>query len=197
MPKTAKQPEGVLNPTDVGTHAAPSRRDAARGRQMSLSQIAGALDRDRNTVKKWLDQGCPFVEKADRDTGREWALDVAEVVRWLERRSAEAAAEKLGAGPDGAVTEGEAKRRRAVAQAIIAEAEAAEIMGTLSRTSVMLDRVAADYAEIRGRLTGIGDTAAGQVERKVAKRVKEIVDEAVSGALSALRTDGGAAPSAG
>lgn len=195
MSKTANQPEGVLNPVDVGPHAAPSRRDAARGRQMSLSQAA-ALDRDRNTVSKWLDHGWPYVEKADRDTGRQWALDVAEVVRWLERRAGESTAEKLGAGPDGAVTEGEAKRRRAVAQAIIAEAEAAEIMGTLSRTSVMLDRVAADYAEVRGRLTGIGDTAAGQVERKVAKRVKEIVDEAVSGALAALRTDGGAAPAA-
>lgn len=190
MPKTPAPAEGVLNPTEAASQAAPSRREAARSRHMSLSQIAGALDRDRNTVSKWLDQGCPFVERADRDTGRQWLLDLADVVRWLERRSAEAAAEKLGAGPDGAVTEGEAKRRRAVAQAIIAEAEAAEIMGTLSRTSFMLDRVAADYSEIRGRLSGIGDTVAGQVERKLSKRVKELVDEQIANALRALRTDG-------
>lgn len=43
----------------------------------------------------------------------------------------------------GAVPEGEAKRSRAVARAIIAAAEASEILRTLARWSAITDRVAA------------------------------------------------------
>lgn len=185
--------DALLNPASKSPGAsAPSpasRRDATRARVMSLSQIAAALDRDRNTIGKWLEQGCPAVERADRATGKSWSLDVAEVVRWLERRSAESAAEKLGGGPDGAVPEAEAKRRRAVAQAIIAESEATEILRTMAHWSTIVDRVAVDYGELRSRLLGIGDAVAGRVERRVAGQVKRVVDEQVSTALASLKVD--------
>lgn len=187
--------EGLLNPaqSDAGA-SAPSRRDAARARHMSLSQVAAALDRDRNTVSKWIEQGCPVVEKADRATGKQWVLDLAEVVRWLERRSAETTAEKMGAGEAGVISEAEGKRRRAVAQAIIYEAEALEVLKVIARYSVIVDRVAADYAEIRSRLTAIGEAVAGRVPRSVAGQVKKIVDDQVANALKALQVDRKLAP---
>jgi len=190
MARNEGNDDRLLNPaeTEAGPSAA-SRRDAAKARHMSLSQVAAALDRDRNTVAKWLTQGCPAVEKADRDTGKQWVLDIAEVVRWLERRSAETTAEKLGGGADGLVSEAEGKRRKAVAQAIIYEAEALEVLQSVARYSVIVDRVAADYAEIRSRLTAIGEAVAGRVPRSVAGQCKKIVDEQVANSLAALRVD--------
>ncbi|MDH0123289.1 terminase small subunit [Brucella intermedia] len=167
-----------------------SRRSAARERLVSLKELASFLDRDRNTVMKWLDHGLPYVEKADRDLGKAWSFDTAEVVRWLEKRAADTAAEKLGAsGLDGKTSEEEAKRRRAVAAAIITELEAAEAVKTVVRVSHIVDRISTDYAEIRSRLMSLPDAIAGRVEAKVAQKVREIADEQVRSALKALRVD--------
>lgn len=167
-----------------------SRRSAAKDRLVSLKELASFLDRDRNTVTKWLDHGLPYVEKADRDLGKAWSFDTAEVVRWLEKRAADAAAEKLGvSGLDGKTSEEEAKRRRAVAAAIITELEAAEAVKTVVRISHVVDRIATDYGEIRSRLMMLPDAIAGRIDAKVAQKVREIADEQVRSALKALRVD--------
>jgi phage terminase Nu1 subunit (DNA packaging protein) len=167
-----------------------SRRAAAKNRLVSLKELADFLDRDRNTISNWLKFGLPYVEKADRDLGKAWAFDTADVVRWLEKRAADAAAEKLGAtGLDGKTSEDEAKRRRAVAAAIITELEAAEAVKTVVRVSHVVDRIASDYAEIRSRLMSLPDAIAGRIDAKVAQKVREIADEQVRSTLKALRVD--------
>ncbi len=177
-----------IDPTE--RNISSSRRAASKDRLVSLKELASFLDRDRNTVTKWLDHGLPFVEKADRDLGKAWSFDTAEVVRWLEKRAADTAAEKLGAsGLDGKTSEDEAKRRRAVAAAIITELEAAEAVKTVVRVSHVVDRISADYSEIRSRLMSLPDAISGRVETKVAQKVREIADEQVRSALKALRVD--------
>jgi len=171
-----------------------ARREAAKSRYVSLKEAASLLDRDRNTLTKWLDQGCPYVEKADRDLGRAWVLDLGEVVRWMEKRAADAAAEKLGAAGDGVTSEDEAKRRRAVAQAIIAEVEAAETLRTVVRISAVIDRVASDYNEIKSRMMAVPDAIAGRVEQRVSDSVRAIADEQVRNALKALKADRSLSP---
>ncbi len=167
-----------------------SRRSAARERLVSLKELASFLDRDRNTVTKWLDHGLPFVEKGDRDLGKAWAFDTAEVVRWLEKRAADTTAEKLGmTGLDGKTSEEEAKRRRAVAAAVITELEAAEAVRTVVRVSHVVDRISQDYSEIRSRLMMLPDAIAGRVETKVSQKVREVADKQVRKALEALRVD--------
>lgn len=167
-----------------------SRRSAVRDRLVSLKELAAILDRDRNTVSKWIDIGLPYVDKADKNLGKAWSFDTAEVVRWLEKRAADTAAEKLGAsGIDGKTSEEEARRRRAVAAAIITELEAAEAVKTVVRVSHVVDRISADYSEIRSRLMSLPDAISGRVETKVAQKVREIADEQVRSALKALRVD--------
>lgn len=182
------EPEAIT-PDDDSAPMSSARREAAKSRYVSLKEAATLLDRDRNTVTKWIDQGCPFVERGDRELGKKWVLDLAAVVRWMEKRAADAAAEKLGASADGVTSEDEAKRRRAVAQAIIAEVEAAETLRTVVRISAVIDRVAADYNDIRGRMMAVPDAIAGRVEQRVAERVREIADEQVRNALKALKAD--------
>jgi len=167
-----------------------ARRAASKERYVSLKELASFLDRDRNTVSKWLDNGLPFVEKADRDLGKAWIFDTGEVVRWLEKRAADTTAEKLGSGSiDGRTSEEEAKRRRAVAAAIITELEAAEAVRTVVRVSHVVEKIAADYAEIRSRLMSLPDAIAGRVEASVAQKVREIADEQVRTTLKALRVE--------
>lgn len=173
---------------DVSAPLSSVKREAAKARHVSLKEAATLLDRDRNTIMKWIDHGCPAVEKADRALGRPWVLDLAEVVRWLERRAADTAAEKSGDG-SGKITEGEAKRRKMVAGMLTAETEAAELMRTVVRIGDVIDGVASDYNEIRGRLLSISDEVAASVETSLRAKVKEAVDTKVREALKALKVD--------
>jgi terminase small subunit / prophage DNA-packing protein len=188
--KSADENNSSLSTDDNFRNISASRRSASRDRLVSLKELASILDRDRNTISKWLDIGLPYVDKADRDLGKAWSFDTAEVVRWLEKRAADTAAEKLGVlGSDGKTSEDEAKRRRAVAAAIITELEAAEAVKTVVRVSHVVDRISADYSEIRSRLMSLPDAISGRVETKVAQKVREIADEQVRSALKALRVD--------
>ncbi|MGQ2909204.1 MAG: hypothetical protein ACT6QU_14765 [Aliihoeflea sp.] len=58
------------SPDDVS--APLTKREAAKARCVSLKQAAALINRDRNTLMKYLDQGMPFVEKADRARGVSW-----------------------------------------------------------------------------------------------------------------------------
>lgn len=180
---------GIDTQSDSPSPSVSGRREAAKVRHVSLKEAASLLDRDRNTIMKWIDAGCPFVEKADRDLGKAWVLDIADIVRWLEDRSARLTAEKLGVNAEGAITEEEAKRRRAVAQAVIAEIEASEVLKTVVRTSAAIERVASDYAEIRSKMMAVPDAIAGRVEQRVSGKVRSIADEIIRLALESLKVD--------
>ncbi|OCW56278.1 hypothetical protein AWJ14_19480 [Hoeflea olei] len=152
---------------------------------MSLKQLAAFLNRDRNTVMKYLDQGMPSVEQADRDRGIAWVIDSAEAVRWLEERAARNVAEKLG-GDTKSVTKDEAERRDWVARMVIREKDAAESIGMVAKIHDMLDLMRQDYVELTLRLGAIPDTIAGKVDSKISARVRAIADEQIQSALKAL-----------
>jgi terminase small subunit / prophage DNA-packing protein len=101
----------------------------ARG-PFSLMRVAALLDVHRNTVSKWIDEGCPVIQRADRDRGIEWELALPEVVEWRISRSVQNAV--AGYQGDAAqITKDEADRRRAVANAITAEISADEALGAV------------------------------------------------------------------
>lgn len=165
-----------------------AKRDAAKLRLVSVKQAATLLNRDRNTIQKWLDKGCPHVTKADRDLGIAWELDLADVVRWLEDRAADAAAERFGDGKDGKTTEDEAKRRRAVAQAVVAEIDMLERLRSVVPTDYVLDLWSTDYATIRDKAMSIPDLIAANVDPSIASHVSGIADKAIRGVLDKLKT---------
>ena len=61
---------------ESGDHAAP-RSERASGRLMSLAGGAAAVDRARNTVAKWWEQGCPAITRGNKATGPPWELEIA------------------------------------------------------------------------------------------------------------------------
>lgn len=152
---------------------------------MSLKQLAAILNRDRNTVMKYLEQGMPAVERADRDRGIAWVIDSAEAIRWLEERAAKNVAEKLGSDMK-SVTKDEAERRDWVARMIIREKDAAESVGMVAKISSILDLIRRDYTELRLRLMSIPDTIAGKVDPKISAKVRDTAATQIREALDAL-----------
>lgn len=154
---------------------------------MSLKQLAAFLNRDRNTVQKYIDQGMPVVEKADRDRGISWIIDSAEAIRWLEERAATKVTERLG--DVRGMSEDEAKAQTAIMKMISASVAAAEDIRMVAKIQDMLDLVRRDYAELRLRLIAIPDTLAGKVDAKISARIRDVAEEQIKGALKALVAD--------
>jgi len=188
--KSADENSEIFSTDDTFRNISASSRVAIKNRIVSLQELSTFLHRDRNTIYTWLKNGLPYIEEADKNIGKAWSFDTAEVVRWLEKRAADSAVEKLGIlGSDGKTSEDEAKRRRAVAAAIITELEAAESVKTVVRVSHVVDRISKDYSEIRSRLMMLPDAIAGRVEASVAQKVREVADKQVRSALETLRVD--------
>jgi len=175
------------SPPSVGDEepSASSRSSGGVG-HMSLKQCAALLGRNRTTVEKWIDLGCPFVTKANRDLGVAWVLDIADVVRWLERHAAETTAERFGKTADGDISEGDAKRRRLVALMHMDEAEAAATLRSQVRWQLVVDQVEELLTELLGGISNIPDIVAGKVDPKHAVKVRKSVDESVRGILNKL-----------
>lgn len=106
-----------------------SGAESLRG-PFSLMRVAALLDVHRNTVSKWIDDGCPVIQRADRDRGVEWELSLSEIVEWRMSRAVQNAVAGYQ-GEAGQIAKEEADRRRAVANAITAEISADEALGTV------------------------------------------------------------------
>lgn len=197
MARAAKKKDPLLNstvdsedfsaPLDIDSTSPLTRRDAAKLRHVSLKQLATLLNRDRNTIMKYLDDNMPFVEKADRDRGVQWVLDVAECVRWLEQRAAQNVSAKLGDKnlPPIDVIE----QRTKAAKMYTMETEAAEAISIVARIHDILSLIKADYSELRARLTPVGDDVSAKFTGPTADKVKRLVDEKIASALKVLKAD--------
>jgi phage terminase Nu1 subunit (DNA packaging protein) len=186
LKSTETAPQPSTSPSEDSAPLA-STRSEAKARHMSLKQLAAFLNRDRNTVQKYIDQGMPVVEKADRDRGISWLIDSAEAVRWLEERAATKVTERLG--DVRGMTEDEAKAQTAVMKMISASVAAAEDIRMVAKIQDMLDLVRRDYAELRLRLIAIPDTLAGKVDAKLSSKIRDVAEEQIKGALKALVAD--------
>jgi phage terminase Nu1 subunit (DNA packaging protein) len=168
--------------------ARESKESTSSPRHMSLMQCAQLLDRDRNTIQKWIRQGCPVVQAADRGRGQSWVLDLAAVVRWREEQVAGRAAE-AGDAPDG-MSKDEADRRKAWAQAYLAELELEEERRAVVRVDQVLDVVAAEYAAVRAALESVPAKLAGRlVGQQDPNAIRAEVEASIRHALSSLKKD--------
>lgn len=173
------------------TKSASKSAPEANPRHVSLMQCALLLDRDRNTLMKWIRQGMPVVQEADRDRGQTWVLDLAAVVRWREEHTAGIAAASVKTDPEGMPKE-EADRRRAVALAGLAELELEEASRAVVKVDRVLDEVAAEYAAVRAALEAIPSKLAGRlVGATDPNAIRAEAESSIRHALSSLRRDVG------
>lgn len=164
-----------------------SKREAAKLRTVSVKQCAALLNRDRNTIQKWLDQNCPYVTKADRNLGIAWELDIAEVVKWLEERAAKSVAEKFG-DPNDKTSKEEGDRRKSVAAAVMAELDMLERLKSIVPVSSVLDLWSKDYNEVRAKVMSLPDILAVNVDPAIATAVRVLSDKHCRAVLDNLKT---------
>lgn len=76
-------------------------------------------------MSNWIERGCPVVERADRNAGRDWKLRLADIFDWRIKTSVDDAVATFRTD-EGHVSKEEADRRKALAQARLAEIEVDE-----------------------------------------------------------------------
>jgi terminase small subunit / prophage DNA-packing protein len=183
LKSTNPAPQPPATPPEDSAPLASTRAEA-KSRHLSLQKLAAFLNRDRNTVQKYIDQGMPVVERADRDRGISWVIDSADAVRWLEERSATKVAEKIG--DVRGMSEDEAKAQTAVYKMISSSVAAAEDIRMVAKVQDMLDLMRQDYVELLLRLGAVPDTIAGKVDAKISAKVRAVAEEQIQSALKAL-----------
>jgi len=116
----------------------------------SLVEVAGLLNVTRQTIDRWLKNGCPFVERADRNRGKDWQLSLPDVVAWREQRAVQAAI-----GDTSTLGIDEARRRKVAAEAALAELELAKQRGEVVSIDVALQVIGDQLAVCRSRLLNL------------------------------------------
>ena len=112
-------------------------------------ELAAALDVSTQTLDAWLARGMPF-ERRPGAGARTYAFDLAAVLRWrLDYERAQAAAATDETDID------EAKRRRAVAEARLAEMAADREAGQLLAREDVDAAVIASFVRVRAKLLSI------------------------------------------
>ena len=153
------------------------------GRQVNRSELAETFGKSLPTVSAWVKSGCPVVERGRQ--GREWVFDTADVADWLEQRAV-AAVE----GQSVLMDIEEARRRKLVAEAVMAEADADQRLAKLILVEDAEELFGAECATVRTRLLALPSNWAPAVHRcKTVAEVYSILEKAVIEALEDLSID--------
>lgn len=115
---------------------------------LTKAELATALGVSVQTVTAWLQRGLPTVSRPGT-SDRSYRFRLADVVAW--RVAQEAARHDAGAETDLE----EAKRRKAVAEAELAEMQAAQQAGRLLAREAVDAAVVGAFARVRARLLAI------------------------------------------
>lgn len=128
------------------------------GKILNRAQIADALAVHLTTIDDWLRKGMPFVKKPSGKGGASWKIDLSQAVQWLrneERRKA--------LGEFSQIDEFEARRRKMVAEAALAEYELAERQRSMIRVEDAGRLLNAQISACRAKLLGLGPKLAPMV----------------------------------
>jgi phage terminase Nu1 subunit (DNA packaging protein) len=160
---------------------------------MSLTGISTLLNRDRNTISKYAAQSdFPFVQKADKATGVPWIFDISEVVRWLETKASSVSAKKIVSefSETGTVDIDEAKRRKSVAEAILAELSVDQHLSSVVLIEDVMSEISDEYSALRTALSSLpGKISTSLVGRQNDNEIERIISSAINEALDTLKYD--------
>lgn len=197
-PTRPKPTAETVTPAE-GLHRRPAKAIGRTSRVFSATAIATMLDVNRGTITRWINDGMPVAKEPVRD-GEAYELDIAEVVRWLQKR---AMAEAVKDGPeataglsgytpkDGGETYEEARTRKERANANAAESDAeikaiaaAERKGSVAPVSMMLDRLQQENVKLGSALSGVGRGVEARLQKATPERIGKAVDAEIQKALS-------------
>lgn len=141
------------------------------GKIVNRAELAEIHGTSLPTISAWVRKGCPFRKAGAK--GREWEFDTAEVAEWREAQAVAAAVGDTAAMDIEAV-----KKRKLLAETVIAEIEAAKLRRQVIEIDEVGKVVGEDYARCKARLRSIPTKAASAVLEAAAgdAAVAEITD---------------------
>lgn len=162
--------------------------DAERHRPtINRAELAGICNCSLPTVDAWVRKGCPVVARGGK--GKEWQFDSAAVIDWrIERAVADVA--NVTATAEGSITKEEADRRKAVAQAVVAEVEADEALkSVISRFDA--EMLTADFCQaLKSALSNVSTKVAGRAATMSdPNEIRDFTDAEVNRAYRAAHAD--------
>lgn len=144
---------------------------ARRGQTVNQAELASIFGVSTNTIRSWDRQGCPTETKGAR--GQAFTYNTASVIDWREAQILLAAT-----GTASAMDYLDARRRKMIADARLAEIELDLKEGAVVEIETIADAVVREYATARNKLLGI--------PTKIAPRLAPLRDpNAVRAALEA------------
>lgn len=167
----------------------------------SVSEMADLLGVNRGTLTRWLEiEGCPFVSRPDVPGGA-WELAAADVIEWYVDREAKQRVEKaVKAGffeadegiidmPPSAWTADEAKRRKAIFDALIRQIDLDKASRSVTPNKDVTELVTREYGKLRESLSGVGAKVSVDFGADVGARTQELIEKALAAELKADRRD--------
>lgn len=162
---------------------------ASERRTFSMFEAATIIGVTRQTLAKWVNDGCPVVTKGDRSRGIEWEINIADVITWLRQRDIEEISAKYQE-KGGLTNEAGYRTRKAAADAVIAEIEAEEALRRVVDVEYVAQKLSQFLSALRTRMTGVGAKVAGRAaSMKSPAQIKELIDQEIR---ESLRTIDGA-----
>ncbi|WP_265499566.1 terminase small subunit [Paracoccus beibuensis] len=168
----------------------------------SASEAAKWLPLTRQTIVKYIEtHGAPCVQRADRAAGKEWLISVPDFARWLvdweSSRAVAEAVKKFSPTGDlddltnpGRMDIDEAKRRKAVADAIIREIELAKVAKQVVPIEDVLEIVSREYGAVRTALFNLGPGLASDLVHETDPAViADIIRRAVDECMERMQAD--------
>ena len=157
------------------------------GRVVNRAGLASVCGVSLPTVDAWVERGCPFLERGSK--GREWQFDTADVIEWRVASSVEAALAGYQGSSDG-ITKDEADRRKAVANAIVAEVGADEALGVTMRREEAEADLAAFCQVLKTGLSNAGSRIAGRASSITsATEIQELCEVELNRAFVAAQSE--------
>jgi phage terminase Nu1 subunit (DNA packaging protein) len=152
-----------------------------KGLPVNRAMLAKTFGVSVVTVDGWVSAGCPIVQRGSK--GREYQFDTAAVAHWRERQILEAAM-----GKDDSMDVNEAKRRKLVAEAALAEIERDFKLNQIVLVSDVSSIVSDMLSIIRTRLLAMPSNVAGRIagSKRTAPEVSEAIMVEVTQALTEL-----------
>jgi phage terminase Nu1 subunit (DNA packaging protein) len=143
---------------------------------VNRNELADVFGVAKTTLDRWLQEGMPYMERADRSRGVEWRFDTAECIKWY--------ADRNSSGESKAMDSVKLRERAAIAG--LRELDLAQRQKVLVHVDDVTDKLEEEYAIIKSRLRAIpGRMAqplsiiedAAEVERLLKTEVADALEE--------------------
>lgn len=144
---------------------------------VNRTELANVLGCAKTTVDTYVEEGMPYIERADRSRGEQWRFETREVIEWLVDRNGSSDNKALDA----------IKLRERTAIAISKELDLAERQKVLVHIDDIAERLEVEYAIIKSKIRAIpGRLAQRLAITEDAAEVERLIKNEVADALDSI-----------